>query len=213
MSHRSSNYLPSSLPPITVQTSPTTSTERLISVPSYASMEDPQHDKSSTGSRVSSSSSSSSFRLTIKRSRRSSFPGHSMERLDRTADPEEPTSLYSPPHNPPSAHLPAPRPSEDLAPSISPSALEAGFAKKLDQSHVSRAATGDEKQRQHNASNVWPPWKRQDGWAGWRSEWVKKESLVVPLVVQAFSAGVLDATTYADFMTFASNRTSIPFDQ
>lgn len=53
---------------------------------------------------------------------------------------------------------------------------------------------------------IWPPWKRRDGWAGWRDEWVRKDALVIPLIVQAFSAGVLDATTYADFMTFASNR-------
>jgi hypothetical protein len=211
MSPRSSNYLPSSLPPITVQTSPTTSTEQLISAPCYTSMEDPQQCKSSTDSKDSSSSSDSCSRSTTKRSRRSSHPGHSMERLAQTVNSEGPTSIHSPPHNPPSAHLPALRPSEDLAPSISPSALEAGFAKELYQSHVSRTATGEKTQSRHNASNVWPPWKRQDGWAGWRSEWVKKESLVVPLVVQAFSAGVLDATTYADFMTFASNRKSIPF--
>jgi hypothetical protein len=53
-----------------------------------------------------------------------------------------------------------------------------------------------------------PPWKREDGWIGWKNDWVCKEALVVPLIVQAFSAGVLDATTYADFMTFASNRKS-----
>jgi hypothetical protein len=53
-----------------------------------------------------------------------------------------------------------------------------------------------------------PPWKREDGWIGWKNDWVRKEALVVPLIVQAFSAGVLDATTYADFMTFASNRKS-----
>lgn len=66
---------------------------------------------------------------------------------------------------------------------------------------------GDESDRTHR-DKVWPPWEREDGWIGWRHEWVKKEALVVPLVVQAFSAGVLDATTYADFMTFASNRES-----
>jgi hypothetical protein len=30
--------------------------------------------------------------------------------------------------------------------------------------------------------------------------------LVPSLVVQAFATGILDATTYADFKTFASNR-------
>lgn len=73
---------------------------------------------------------------------------------------------------------------------------------------MSCATSGDEKDDDRHIKTVWPPWKRDDGWAGWRSEWVKKEALVVPLVVQAFSAGVLDATTYADFMTFASNRES-----
>lgn len=55
-------------------------------------------------------------------------------------------------------------------------------------------------------TRVWPPWKRTDGWAGWGRESVSTMSLVPCLVVQAFSAGVLDATTYADFHTFASNR-------
>jgi hypothetical protein len=59
-----------------------------------------------------------------------------------------------------------------------------------------------------NPYRIWPPWKREDGWAGWRDEWVRKDALVIPLIVQAFSAGILDATTYADFMTFASNRKS-----
>lgn len=59
-----------------------------------------------------------------------------------------------------------------------------------------------------NPYRVWPPWKREDGWRGWKNEWVRKDALVIPLIVQAFSAGVLDATTYADFQTFASNRQS-----
>lgn len=53
---------------------------------------------------------------------------------------------------------------------------------------------------------TWPPWKRSDGWAGWATENVGTMSLVPSLVVQAFSTGILDATTYADFQTFASNR-------
>jgi hypothetical protein len=59
-----------------------------------------------------------------------------------------------------------------------------------------------------NPYRIWPPWGREDGWAGWRDEWVRKDALVIPLIVQAFSAGILDATTYADFQTFASNRES-----
>ena len=59
-----------------------------------------------------------------------------------------------------------------------------------------------------NPYRIWPPWRREDGWAGWRDEWVRKDALVIPLIVQAFSAGILDATTYADFQTFASNRKS-----
>jgi len=59
-----------------------------------------------------------------------------------------------------------------------------------------------------NPYRIWPPWRREDGWAGWREEWVRKDALVIPLIVQAFSAGILDATTYADFQTFASNRKS-----
>jgi hypothetical protein len=85
-------------------------------------------------------------------------------------------------------------------------------------SHVSSetkvdSCSSDQNEKHHTPgtsshSIVWPPWKREDGWTGWRNDWVRKEALVVPLIVQAFSAGVLDATTYADFMTFASNRES-----
>lgn len=70
-----------------------------------------------------------------------------------------------------------------------------------DQINIHRAGTSTHQ-------SVWPPWRRDDGWAGWKNDWVRKEGLVIPLIVQAFSAGVLDATTYADFMTFASNRMS-----
>jgi len=59
-----------------------------------------------------------------------------------------------------------------------------------------------------NPYRIWPPWRRADGWTGWRDDWVRKDALVIPLIVQAFSAGILDATTYADFQTFASNRKS-----
>ena len=52
----------------------------------------------------------------------------------------------------------------------------------------------------------WPPWKRQDGWSGWGRESIITANLVPALVMQAFSTGILDATTYADFRTFASNR-------
>lgn len=52
------------------------------------------------------------------------------------------------------------------------------------------------------------PWCRQDGWSGWGRESVSTKSLVPSLVVQALSAGVLDAVTYAEFNTFASNRAS-----
>lgn len=90
-------------------------------------------------------------------------------------------------------------------PSISPSALEAGRAKDMASSE-SRYSEQVECGESEKPDGVWPPWKRDGGWAEWRNEWVKKEALVVPLVVQALSAGVLDATTYADFMTFASNR-------
>ena len=58
-------------------------------------------------------------------------------------------------------------------------------------------------------TRVWPPWKRRDGWAGWGRESIGTASLVPSLVVQAFSTGILDATTYADFNTFASNRKSV----
>jgi hypothetical protein len=56
--------------------------------------------------------------------------------------------------------------------------------------------------------HVWAPWKRRDGWTGWGNESVSTAALVPALVVQAFSTGILDATTYADFNTFASNRES-----
>lgn len=53
---------------------------------------------------------------------------------------------------------------------------------------------------------AWPPWKRKDSWTGWAMESVLTTNMVPSLVVQAFSTGILDATTYADFNTFASNR-------
>ncbi|WRT64082.1 uncharacterized protein IL334_001010 [Kwoniella shivajii] len=54
---------------------------------------------------------------------------------------------------------------------------------------------------------VWPPWKRNDGWSGWMSDTVTSKALVLCLILQAFSTGILDATTYLDFSTFASNQT------
>lgn len=83
--------------------------------------------------------------------------------------------------------------------------MEAGHAKDMRCSQADASGV-QEKETDVSGDKVWPPWKREDGWRAWRSEWVKKEALVVPLIVQALSAGVLDATTYADFMTFASNR-------
>nr|ODN98707.1 hypothetical protein L204_02671 [Cryptococcus depauperatus CBS 7855] len=73
-----------------------------------------------------------------------------------------------------------------------------------------------EKQYERNAvvetfptSVVWPPWNRRDGWSGWMSDTVTSKSLVMSLIIQAFSTGqvILDATTYLDFSTFASNQT------
>ncbi|OCF45354.1 hypothetical protein I317_00877 [Kwoniella heveanensis CBS 569] len=55
--------------------------------------------------------------------------------------------------------------------------------------------------------SVWPPWKRRDGWSGWMSDTVTADALVLSLILQAFSTGILDATTYLDFNTFASNQT------
>lgn len=55
---------------------------------------------------------------------------------------------------------------------------------------------------------VWPPWKRRDGWSGWMGDTVTADSLVWSLIIQAFSTGILDATTSLDFSTFASNRES-----
>lgn len=203
MSRHSSTYLaPSSLPNTS---SPTTSTELLISAPHQTPMNEPKSGESSKGSRSTSSRSGS----TVQRTRRSSHPQPTINSND-AIDIARPPTIYTPPQSPPSVSAiqhPS-RMSEDLAPSISPSALEAGYAKEPDSTRVSRTATGDEKVDERHVTKVWPPWKRDDGWNGWRTEWVKKEALVVPLVVQAFSAGVLDATTYADFMTFASNRMS-----
>ncbi|WVQ97264.1 hypothetical protein IAU59_004375 [Kwoniella sp. CBS 9459] len=54
---------------------------------------------------------------------------------------------------------------------------------------------------------VWPPWKRRDGWSGWMGDTVTANALVLSLILQAFSTGILDATTYLDFNTFASNQT------
>ncbi|RSH83837.1 hypothetical protein EHS25_005452 [Saitozyma podzolica] len=52
-----------------------------------------------------------------------------------------------------------------------------------------------------------PPWKRRAGWGGYLAESIPTCNIVPTLVLQAFSAGILDATTYADFSTFASNQT------
>ncbi|WWC86184.1 uncharacterized protein L201_001057 [Kwoniella dendrophila CBS 6074] len=54
---------------------------------------------------------------------------------------------------------------------------------------------------------VIPPWNGNDGWSGWMSDTVTAKSLVLCLILQAFSTGILDATTYLDFSTFASNQT------
>lgn len=199
MSRHYTTYLTPSSPPTSNPTSPTTSTELLISGPHHAAMQEPKEGESSRGSKISSSSS------TISRTRQA--PQTGTEEHDEIVI-DQPSTTYSPPRGPPSAHVHPSRPSEDHTPSLSPSALEAGYAKEPDSRHISRTITDDEKRNHGDRTNVWPPWKRDDGWTGWRSEWVKKEALVVPLVVQAFSAGVLDATTYADFMTFASNRKS-----
>ena len=204
MSGHYSNYVtPSS--PSSKLASPTTSTELLIAIPHRQTgpMQEPKQ--------VETSSAGSSS--TVKRSHTSPRQPHPAGRDEIEESQSQNPTIYCPPHNPPSAHLHLPRVSNDSSPRVSPSALEAGYAKEPDPSrHVSRSAAGDEKCDRvvRDGTKVWPPWKREDGWGGWRSDWVKKEALVVPLVVQAFSAGVLDATTYADFMTFASNRTSPP---
>lgn len=52
------------------------------------------------------------------------------------------------------------------------------------------------------------PWRRIDSWRGWAKEDIATSTLVPSLAVQAFATGILDATTYADFHTFASNRKS-----
>ncbi|WWC66347.1 uncharacterized protein I206_100248 [Kwoniella pini CBS 10737] len=54
---------------------------------------------------------------------------------------------------------------------------------------------------------IFPPWKRQDKWSSWMSDTVTAKSLVFCLIMQAFATGILDATTYLDFQTFASNQT------
>jgi len=49
-------------------------------------------------------------------------------------------------------------------------------------------------------------WRRRRGWRDWANETVATPNMVPALILQAFSTGILDATTYADFNTFASNR-------
>lgn len=194
MSRHSSAYLAPSI--LQSASSPTTSTELLISGSgTQPFMDETKQGESSKGSRSRSSSS------TMKRSRHTDTERNDAIEMSRSSTPSQ-----TQPQAPPSAHLYPSRLSHDQTPSISPSALEAGYTKELDSTRITPTATCEEKRDERNVSKVWPPWKRDDGWTGWKSEWVKKEALVVPLVVQAFSAGVLDATTYADFMTFASNR-------
>ncbi|KAL1408941.1 hypothetical protein Q8F55_005755 [Vanrija albida] len=47
----------------------------------------------------------------------------------------------------------------------------------------------------------------RDSWAHWSAQDVATTALVPALVMQALATGLLDATTYADFHTFASNQT------
>ncbi|WVR09727.1 hypothetical protein IAU60_006803 [Kwoniella sp. DSM 27419] len=56
-------------------------------------------------------------------------------------------------------------------------------------------------------NQVWTPWRRRDGWSGWMADTVSADALVLSLILQAFATGILDATTYLDFSTFASNQT------
>ncbi|ORY27067.1 hypothetical protein BCR39DRAFT_560167 [Naematelia encephala] len=51
------------------------------------------------------------------------------------------------------------------------------------------------------------PWNRPKGWSSYLAETLPPQRVVYALVVQAFATGILDATTYADFSTFASNQT------
>ncbi|BEI86847.1 hypothetical protein CcaverHIS002_0701930 [Cutaneotrichosporon cavernicola] len=44
-------------------------------------------------------------------------------------------------------------------------------------------------------------------WHMWANESVKTSALVPALLMQALATGLLDATTYTDFKTFASNQT------
>lgn len=140
-------------------------------------------------------------------SRLSDHPDHrACDDVINDTEIRRPAAVHTPLVEPSPAHLyPSRLPLEERVPTISLSELEAGHTKDMHSSQTCYQ-TDDEKDDRCDGTKVWPPWKREDGWGGWRSEWIKKESLVVPLVVQAFSAGVLDATTYADFMTFASNR-------
>ncbi|WOO82808.1 uncharacterized protein LOC62_04G006294 [Vanrija pseudolonga] len=47
----------------------------------------------------------------------------------------------------------------------------------------------------------------RESWADWSAQDVASTALVPALVMQALATGLLDATTYADFHTFASNQT------
>jgi hypothetical protein len=114
---------------------------------------------------------------------------------------------------------PTPRPTSDLhqtqQPTLSttllPSITPPPFTNDTERQITTNTLNEKDSRSPSNSGNpyrIWPPWRREDGWAGWRDEWVRKDALVIPLIVQAFSAGILDATTYADFQTFASNRKS-----
>ena len=103
------------------------------------------------------------------------------------------------------------QPQQSTLSTILPSINQPAFSNDPERQLTTNTLNEKDSTAQSNTCNpyrIWPPWRREDGWTGWREEWVRKDALVIPLIVQAFSAGILDATTYADFQTFASNRKS-----
>ncbi|CAK9782515.1 unnamed protein product [Cutaneotrichosporon oleaginosum] len=133
------------------------------------------------------------------------------------SDTEAPHSSYTTPH-----HRAHETPSLALAPRTSPVPEESGRSsadttstKADDSGGLSKAM----RERRRDRIFRYLPKSESDfdaeaqteevprTWHMWANESVKTSALVPALVMQALATGLLDATTYTDFMTFASNQT------
>lgn len=83
----------------------------------------------------------------------------------------------------------------------------AGSSKEVQREPEGAATSREEQTPRRRLRRCALPWERKDGWSGYLAESVSTRALIPSLVVQALATGILDATTFADFNTFASNQT------